>query len=1127
MNKNLIKYFIYMLVLALPFALYAKGGDGKTQLRKTQGSPNSTRFNINNVSTWIYNNGSSDIQPNGNSGFIFPKFSNKAPFFQSGFLWGGKLDGGAISVSGSAYRQGTRPGRIIAPGQRQPESDTDVRIFRVRRDVPGNADPAKMLNKVKAEARDEGITSAEVVAQYILDWNEWPAQHGAPYEDIDKNGSYDPTKDIPGFPGADQTVWFVNNDLDAATMDFMYGSLPVGIEQQVTIWGYNKAGDLGNMLFRKYLIINKNAARKPLTDTYVTMWSDPDNGDAADDYVGLDTTLSLQYIYNAKASDATYGTTPPAAGFDFFQGPRIRTNNNADTAIFKNKKWLGYKNLPATGAYYFVNAGTSDYQDPQQGASAGSIQFYNLMQGKTRNGNFFPVPTQITPRTENVTNFPLSGDPVTGTGYIDGIINPPGDRRMGMASGPFNLAFGDTQEVVVAQICAGARAGISNIRAITLLRSADREAQKLFNNFFPKPTPFLNPVVEVVPGNRQVVLNWGSDIVSAKATEAYKDEFYYFQGYEVYQLASEGSSLEDPSTVLIGTFDKIDGKTSIIGGDIDPVSSDPITKVYHYGKDTGLQRQFIINKNYLTNENLNNGSKYFFAVRAYAITDSAFVDQKSITTTLDVLTAVPQTPDPGVVLSSKAGDKINATHSKGSSDGLAFAIVIDPTKVTGKTYKISFKVDTKGATYWQLSDGSKIVLDNQYNQADNGDYFIVDGLMVKVTGPTDLGVKQSDSFTDPDDKKLWGWDFAGTRRFTWAGGDPGGVFHLESFGNTAALGGHGTLGWASPRYWFVDGVKIVGPTELKNVELRLAKVDFAGDYAPPFDNADVNVSFGYRYMRVANAATPGKPEFAPHIISKLGSYSFQIFERNVPMSVWNIDDPAAPKRLAVGFLENNVAGGLVDGKYWPGSNAAITDNSATAGPREWLYIFDEPYTTTANDVNTGQLILAGNKSLNARIMYTAVWNRRNNFNAWSAATGTDKFFIYPNKPNSIADEFTFTAPTAKFSAEQAKADVDKVNVFPNPYYGVNSQELNKYQRFVTFNHLPKMATIRIFNLAGQLVRSIDKNTDSQFQRWDLKNFDNLPVASGLYVVQVDMPSEGVKKTLKLIVIQETQVLDKF
>ncbi|MDP2038752.1 MAG: T9SS type A sorting domain-containing protein, partial [Ignavibacteria bacterium] len=1038
--------------------------------------------------------------------------------------WGGKIDG-QIRVGGAAYRTGTRPGRILDNGTAASESDPDVRIYRVRRDVPGYAEAAKMLNKVKPEARDEGITTAEVVAQYQADWNEWPASQGAPYEDIDKNGIFDPTKDIPGFVGADQTVWFVNNDLDPGTTDFMYGTLPMGIEQQVTMWGYNKAGDLGNMMFRKYIIINKNAQRKSFTDMYVSMWSDPDNGDASDDFVGCDTTLSLQYVYNAKASDATYGTNPPAAGFDFFQGPRIKTNVAADTAIFKGKKWSGYKNLPMTAAYYFAQGGTPDYQDPQQGASAGAQQFYNLFQGfVSRTGVPFPIPTQYqVPGGPKSTVYPLSGDPVAGTGYLDGAINPPGDRRMGSASGTFTLAYGDTQEVVVAQVCAGARSGISNIRAITLLKAADKEAQKAFNNFFPKPTPFLNPVVEIVNLDRQVVLNWGSDVAAANATENYVDEFYKFQGYEVFQLATEGSSLEDAETVRIATYDIIDGTTSIIGQDIDPVSSDVISKVYHYGKDTGLQRQIILNKNYVTNENLNNGSKYFYAVRAYANTDSSFIETKAITTTLDVLVAVPQTPDPGVRLTSKAGDRINATHSKGSSDGLAFAIVVDPSKVTGKTYKVSFKTDTHGDTYWQLNNGTSVILDKQYNQADNGDYYIVDGLMVKVTGPTQLGVKQSDAYTD-EDKKLWGWDIAGTRRFTWAGGDPGGNFGLESFGNTAALGGHGTLGWASPRGWFVDGEMIVGPTELKNTELRLAKVVFTGDFGPTLDVNDVNVSYGYRYMRNANGAA-AKPEFAPFIISKLGSYSFQIFEKNVPLSAWNIDDPAAPKRLAVGFLENNVATGLVDGKYWPGSNANITDNGL--GTREWLYIFDEAYTTTANDVNTGQLIAAGNKSLAARFMYTAMWNRRGSAPFSDTGTGVDKFYIYPNKPNSAADEFTFTAPTAAFSAELAKADVEKVNVFPNPYYGVNSQEINKYQRFVTFNHLPKLATIRIFNLAGQLVRTIDKNADSQYQRWDLKNFDNLPVASGMYVVQVDMPAEGVKKTLKLIVIQETQVLDKF
>jgi hypothetical protein len=87
--------------------------------------------------------------------------------------------------------------------------------------------------------------------------------------------------------------------------------------------------------------------------------------------------------------------------------------------------------------------------------------------------------------------------------------------------------------------------------------------------------------------------------------------------------------------------------------------------------------------------------------------------------------------------------------------------------------------------------------------------------------------------------------------------------------------------------------------------------------------------------------------------------------------------------------------------------------------------------------------------------------------------------------------------------------------------------LNKYQRFVTFNHLPQKATLRIFNLAGQLVRIIQKDAPEQFLRWDLSNESQLPVASGLYIVHLDMPDLGKTKILKVAIIQEQQVLDRF
>jgi hypothetical protein len=124
------------------------------------------------------------------------------------------------------------------------------------------------------------------------------------------------------------------------------------------------------------------------------------------------------------------------------------------------------------------------------------------------------------------------------------------------------------------------------------------------------------------------------------------------------------------------------------------------------------------------------------------------------------------------------------------------------------------------------------------------------------------------------------------------------------------------------------------------------------------------------------------------------------------------------------------------------------------------------------------------------------------------------------------DAFNFTTTAPSYSTTLAQEQIGQINVFPNPYYAVNTEEINKYQRFVTFTHLPDRATIRIFNLAGVLIRTIEKVDPGQFQRWDLSNESGLPVASGLYLAYIDMPEIGTK-VVKLSVIQERQILDRF
>ena len=239
---------------------------------------------------------------------------------------------------------------------------------------------------------------------------------------------------------------------------------------------------------------------------YIVQWSDPDVGNSTDDFAGSDTTLNLGYSYNASPVDATYegiGSPPPAVGYDFLQGVSQFTGNPADSAIF-NLKWRkGYKYVnpkPMSSFEYFAAGGT--WSDPSFDYN-GTLEFYNLMRGKLPiprypSGDSFPESVaDVTPYGTYLTD----GDPVAGTGKIDGAVDTPGDRRIMVTNGPITMNIGDTAQVVVALIGA---IGSSNLNSITKLKSNDKTAQLLFDNLFQLPS-IKPPKVNIVNLHNQII----------------------------------------------------------------------------------------------------------------------------------------------------------------------------------------------------------------------------------------------------------------------------------------------------------------------------------------------------------------------------------------------------------------------------------------------------------------------------------------------------------------------------------------------------------------------------------------------------------------------------------------------
>jgi hypothetical protein len=1258
----------YILVLVISIFFLVPGlraeGDKKDKtvvnngLNKTGNYVALTSLNINNISSYFFNNGISDISAQGNSGLVYPKGSGKTAAFTSGLLWGARVAGDPDPrVGGTAYRTGLQPGKVLPDGTADITTLDKYRIYRVRRDVFPGADPNIDLS---TEAGLDGLSQSEIRTQYELDWNEWPADMGAPFNDINSNGIYEPAIDIPGVKDADQTLWFITNDLNAATTRFLYGQNPLGIECQVTIWAYNQAGALGSMYFRKYKVINiTNRTANPTTfeDMYFSMWSDIDLGDAGDDYVGVDTTLSLQFCYNASATDATYAPLPPpAVGFDFFQGPLLDgvagqdLNKNgiddaSDYGIFNNQvAGPGKINLPMTAAYYFAN-GDPNIGDPPQNNIDGSRQFYNFFQGKFGiSGAPF-----IDLATGNVTTYALNGDPQARTGWLDGVQLPPGDRRQGSASGPFNMAPGDTQEVVVAQIVAGAIQGVDRLSAIGLLKFYDAQAQVAYNNFFDLPTAPPAPEVTVTPLDREIILDWSKNTAKVEATETFDEKGHTFQGYNIYQLPTASSQLAD--AIKVATYDIVDQVGKISDLVFDVRTGSVINYPVQFGNDTGVKRFISITNDAVRGGvPLVNGIKYYFAVTSYSYNPDLEAVPNNLENPLAILTVIPQTPNPGVTYGDPSGSSVKITH-EGTADGGPTVNIVDPAATTGHNYEVFFTqreeirdangdwIPSGSSSRPEDMTGSSISIAGLYgpNPASGVELsFSLDLVSVTnawcdgvtLTFPAGVTILNAPNF-EAGGGTIVPVVTGNTITMGLVGGEltENGIFHggetwsvfvgdvtlplpvdwiIHDDGYTDPVGPIvdatgtftvttiGTLS-RTAKYWNLRDVT-TGALLLENQGIIGGEYLFPprDDYSsaqlnpttsadPIVDGFQIGVSVVYEApINFSADRLSLSPTNSPTTLSSsstttnLDIQNYTIFggvitsyaADNFGFGTYSIDELQQDYELRFnGEWDTTVVNGqtLITVKEGTGSMATIfstvtgaaglathplNPNPGSTAPFLIRIPFEVWNKDTQQQVNlsfrdreqaaTADPFFAW--KLNRR-MYAVINNSPYDATTPKVAPATATWVLvfygtnytlgdvvtvsYDNPIQIGVDKFMFNTAGSSFSNDLAKTQVDKINVFPNPYYGVNTEELNKYNKFVTFSHLPEKATIRIFNLAGVHVRTINKEDIDQFLRWDLANSAGLPVASGLYLAYIDLPDLGETKILKIAVIQEQQILDRF
>ena len=1025
-------------------------------VKRVDGIPHYSLLNINNIAMWASDDGMMEQRVESqNAGVTFPRGTGTV-VYAGGAIWGGFVhDGGSpvIRVGGQTYSSGMVPGQIIAPGIAENPQNSGVRIYRIRRDwqtADLKQDASEYLGKVPEDVTADDI--ATVREQYRQDWINWPWQKGAPYYDRDgvsgyqpgPGGAYDSSKDEPGLANADQVLWFVCNDLNSSAALAFAGSPSIGLELQIACWAYNRPDELGNVIFERYRFVYKGTATTPARATIDTMyfakWVDPDVGDYSDDFAGCIIDKGVGYAYNSRPTDNVYSQfnlSPPVVAYDILQGPVVPQAGSV--ARWNLSSHAGYANRVMSSFSYFATGGQD--ADPPFRNYQGSQQWWNLLRGyHSSNGQCY-----VDPVAGSCTKFPLSGNPITLEGWVDGRTDEAGDRRIALSTGPFQMTRGDTQEVVVGLICA---LGKTPQDGISKMEGIDGVAQDLINLNFNIPKTPPAPDLRIVELDNKFILDWESDTARSRQIEQYNSCGYKFETYTIYQFVNPATP---DKYILFPPFNVV------------------------------LPRSLQVTLDLIRNRDLVNGQKYYYAVTSTVFNPDFSIARKRIESPLEIKTGVPHSPDPGTVYPYKIGDTVSTLGNLvGLNDAIINAVYVDPTKADGRTYEVLFHHPSpRNLPVWDFIDST--AHDTLLRNMTLGlppQRLVTRGFTVQVLDAP-FGLRNVYETMN---------GFQSTRNVVFNIPNPqqtymvlgGGSSQLDTIGGWNVNDCDIEWRFTGDSSWAVWVEYDVGATKWIRVPYTFWQMDRNGGtqarqvYSFITDQAQDSVwRPGVLLDRAYNGQTL-RVFYPVSVYVDSARHNYRWYGGS-----YNDSIPWAPDGFFVKLVLQSIGIGSTEGRYRSGLwkvYIADLDNDGIPAPKGTVIRF-----VRSKSIFDGDTRLVSPRAV-------------------------------------VTDDLS--------SAEQ---EVQRIGVFPNPYYGLNRAELGRTQRFVTFNHLPRYSTIRLFNLAGVMVKTIRKDDDTQFASWDLNNENGLPVASGIYIAYIELRdrngSDLGSTVLKLMIVQEQRFFE--
>jgi hypothetical protein len=712
-----------------------------------------------------------------------------------------------------------------------------------------------------------------------------------------------------------------------------------------------------------------------------------------------------------------------------------------------------YANRPPCVGYDFFKGPTGD--DGEELPMTSFNMYINATDPRAREESYFymqgldlhgdPV---TNPLTGEVTGFMFPGDPVTNTGWLD---SDPADRRFMLNTGPFTMEPGDTQEVVVGLIVGQ---GNDRIGAVRIMKFYDLTAQVAFDLDFDLPPAPDRPIVSVAELDREIQLSWGN------ISEVDRAEGYTFQGYNVYQSASISTA---GPWKIVATYDIIDNIGTIEDLTLNVDFGVPIVQPVQFGTDFGVKRHIEIDEDKWAGEPLNNGTTYYYRIGAYSYNpEPAEGLPKTLESYSVIQAAIPQEPVAEAILTTDDLPSSEIVQERYDMEvppttDVVTVFVTNPFELTGDTYRIDFRE----------ADPPRLIIDGTDTTIAYYEWNI-------LNTATDEYL-----YVDPDNTEVEAWQINKT------GNDDYQAFD----GFLCTVTGAHVAELARVEFQDADGV----------ASRVLNAVDWGGGYqinGSGGPGADYGLNFfGSDLDPVANANqfTTVEVRFSETETQmaywyERPGYAYQDFVE-VPFTVW---DTVTGTQLNACFVQNVGS---------PNHNDTWDPIDTDLGGREYLFIMRSEYNPAGglyNDENDGT---------STDVLY-ALWPILRSGYTMEDMYGKVLRFVWA-QPATDNDYFEFAPSEVTYSASKGKRQLEKVRAIPNPYFAKSTYELNQFDHIIKFSNLPRECTVRVFNLAGDLVRTLEKtDATTSILEWNLLNEKEIPVASGFYIYHVDAPGIG-------------------